>query len=334
MSNQNKIILGLIILIILFFSFSDGGKKQKFITIGTGGVTGVYYPTGGAISRIVNKESVSNLKAYVESTGGSVYNINAVLSGDLDFGIAQSDRQYEAYNGLAEWADSGAQKDLRSVFSIHSEAITLVASQSSRVFSPQNLKGKRVNIGNVGSGTAQNARTVLGIFNITETDFNAEEIKASESPRLIQDGRIDAFFYTVGHPNGNIKEATAGRVPVRIVDIQGAGVDNLIKENLFYSKAVIPVSLYPSVVNSTDINTFGVKATLVSSSKVRDDVVYTLVKGVFENLEEFKKFHPAFANLTPEQMLEGLSAPLHKGAEKYYREAGLIDLVDDRLLSK
>ena len=190
------VVLSIVISFILFSSW--GGQERTFVTIGTGGITGVYYPTGGAISRLVNeKQDVYNVKATVASSGGSVFNINAVLSGDLEFGVAQSDRQYEAFTGLAEWEASGPQKNLRSLFSIYPESVTLIASEESAIQSVSDLKEKRVNLGNKGSGNLQNARSTLQAFGLSEHDLRVEMVKASESPSLLQDGRIDAFFYTV-----------------------------------------------------------------------------------------------------------------------------------------
>ena len=311
-----------------------GFSRTKFVTIGTGGVTGVYYPTGGAISRIVNKKSKQyHLKVTVESTAGSVYNINAVLSGDLEFGIAQSDRQYQAWYGLAEWKNKGPQKNLRSVFSIHPESITLVARADAGINSPADLKGKRVNLGNPGSGQLQNSRDVLAAFGLDEKkDIKAEYAKAVEAPSLLQDERIDAFFYTVGHPNGNIKEATAGRIKVKIVPISGAPVEKLLKKYPYYAKSVIPHKFYPDAVNDKDIPTIGVKATFITSKKVSPKIVYAITKEIFENFDQFKKLHPAYAVLTKENMLQGLTAPIHRGALKYYKESGLIKYLKPELI--
>ncbi|GAB6887993.1 TAXI family TRAP transporter solute-binding subunit [Desulfothermus okinawensis JCM 13304] len=309
-------------------------SRTRFVTIGTGGVTGVYYPTGGAISRIVNKKSKKyHLKVTVESTAGSVYNINAVLSGDLEFGIAQSDRQYQAWYGLAEWKNKGPQKNLRSVFSIHPESITLVARADSGINSPADLKGKRVNLGNPGSGQLQNSRDVLAAFGLDENkDIKAEYAKAVEAPSLLQDERIDAFFYTVGHPNGNIKEATAGRIKVKIVPITGEPVEKLLKKYPYYAKSLIPHKFYPDAVNKEDIPTIGVKATFITSKKVSPKIVYAITKEVFDNFEAFKKLHPAYAVLTKENMLQGLTAPIHRGALKYYKESGLIKYLKPELI--
>lgn len=297
--------------------------KTQYVTIGTGGITGVYYPTGGAIAKIVNKKrDVYNIRCTVESTGGSVFNVNAVMAGDLEFGVVQSDRQYQAIKGEAEWKDKGAQADLRAVFSIHPESVTLVAAVDSGVTNITDLKGKRVNIGNPGSGQRQNSIDALDAVGLKfDSDLNAEGVKAAEAPGLLQDGRIDAFFYTVGHPSGAIKEATAGARKVAFVNI--TGIDELLSKYPYYAKSVIPVKLYPGAANDTDVQTFGVKATFVTSAKVPEDVVYAVTKEVFDNFDDFKKLHPAYAVLTKEGMLEGLSAEIHPGAMKYYKEVGL-----------
>jgi TRAP transporter TAXI family solute receptor len=304
----------------------EAPAETTFVTFGTGGITGVYYPTGGAIARIVNKKKDEyGIRCTVESTGGSVFNVNAVMSGDLEFGIVQSDRQYQAVNGLAEWKDKGKQEDLRAVFSIHPESITLVAAVDAGIEKIEDLKGKRVNIGNPGSGQRQNSIDALTAVGIDyTTDLTAESVKAAEAPGLLQDGRIDAFFYTVGHPSGAIKEATAGARKVRFIPVSGPGIDKLIESNPYYAKATIPVSLYPGAQNDSDVETFGVKATLVTSAKVPDNVVYAITKEVFDNFEDFKKLHPAYAVLTKKNMLEGLSAPIHPGAMKYYKETGMM----------
>jgi TRAP transporter TAXI family solute receptor len=323
---KKGIFAGLALAASVLMGFGPAQAKTQFVTIGTGGITGVYYPTGGAIAKMVNKKKKEyGIRATVESTGGSVFNINAVMNGDLEFGIAQSDRQFQAVKGQAEWKDKGPQKDLRSVFSIHPEAVTLVAAVDAGINSIQDLKGKKVNIGNPGSGQRQNAIDALTAVGINyEKDLKAESIKASEAASLLQDGRIDAFFYTVGHPSGSIKEATSGARKVRIASISGSGIDALLAKYPYYAKATIPASLYPGAENDKDIQTFGVKATLITSAKVPDEVVYAITKEVFDNFDDFKKLHPAYATLTKEQMLEGLSAPIHPGAMKYYKEVGLI----------
>ena len=326
--------IGLILVVATLFltvGFMAGPAQAKtFIKIGTGGVTGVYFPTGQNIAKFVNKVGeytdangkTQEISAAAEATGGSVFNVNAVMSGDMDFGVVQSDRQYQAIKGLAEW-EGKPQEDLRACFSIHPEAITLLASVDSGIEKFEDMKGKMVNIGNPGSGQRQNSIDALEANGMNwETDIQAEQVKAAEAPGLLQDGRIDAFFYTVGHPSGAFKEATAGATAVRFVAIPN--VDKLLAKYPYYAATVVPVQYYEKAKNDADVPTFGVKATFVTSAKVPEEVVYCLVKAVFDNFDEFKTLHPAYALLTKESMLEGLSAPLHPGAEKYFKEVGLI----------
>ena len=246
----------------------EAHAKTTFVTIGTGGITGVYYPTGGAIAKIVNaKKDKYDIRATVESTGASVFNINAIMAGDLEFGIAQADRQYQAYNGLSEW-EGKPQKDLRAVFALAPEAVTFVAAEDSGIKSLKDAKGKVVNIGNPGSGNRQNAIDVFEAAGINiEKDLKAESIKAADAPRMLQDGRIDGFFYTVGHPNGNIKEATAGKRKTRIVSI--TDIEPLVKKFPYYSLTNIDMAQYPEATNANEkVTTVGMLATFVTSAKV------------------------------------------------------------------
>jgi TRAP transporter TAXI family solute receptor len=298
--------------------------EQKFVTIGTGGVTGVYYPTGGAICRLVNKTRKEHgIRCSVESTGGSVYNLNAIRQGELDMGVVQSDWQYHAYNGTSKFADVGPDKDLRAVFSAHPEPFTVVARADAGIKTFTDLKGKRVNIGNPGSGQRGTMEELMGALGWTNDVFKlASELKPDEHAKALCDNKIDAFVYTVGHPTGNIQEAAA-TCDVVLVDVSGPVVDKLVKENPYYRYATIPGGMYRGT--DTDTKTFGVGATFVSSAKVPADIIYNVVKAVFENFDEFKKLHPAFGVLKKEEMIkDGLSAPLHDGAVKYYKEAGLM----------
>ena len=298
--------------------------QQKFMTIGTGGVTGVYYAAGGAICRLVNKDRAKHgYRCTVESTGGSVANINTIRANDLDFGVAQSDWNYHGYKGTKVFEKDGAFKDLRSVFSIHPEPFTVLARADAKVANFADLKGKRVNVGNPGSGTRASIDQLLEASGWTMKDFGlAAELKADEHGAALCDNKIDAFFYGVGHPSANIQDpvTTCG---AKLVNITGAGVDKLVSANSFYAKATIPGGLYKG--NDAPTQTYGVVATFVTSAKNSDAQVYTLVKAVFDNFEDFKKLHPAFGALKPEDMIKnGLTAPLHNGAVKYYKEKGWI----------
>jgi len=300
-------------------------QQKRFATIGTGGVTGVYYPAGGAISKMVNKKNDQyGVKVTVESTGGSVFNVNAILAGDLEFGMVQSDRQFQALNGIAEWEAAGKQEKLRAVFALHAEPVNCIGADDKDIDTIADLKGKKVNVGQPGSGNRGNALDTIAAFGMDwKTDLIAEGLKPAESAKMLQDNRIDAYFYTVGHPNGSFMEASAGTRKVHFVAIEGPGIDKMITEHPYYAKAYIPIKQYPNVTNTADVPTYGVKATLCSSADVPDDIVYAVTKEVFENLDEFKALHPAFSTLSRENMLEGLSAPIHPGALKYYKEVGL-----------
>ena len=304
---------------------APAAMAEEFITIGTGGVTGVYYPTGGAICRLVNQGRRDHgVRCSVESTGGSVYNINTIREGELEFGVAQSDWQFHAYNGTSRFEEAGAFEGLRAVFSVHPEPFTVVARADSGITTFEDLLGKRVNIGNPGSGQRGTMEVLMEALGWTTDDFAlATELKASEQSAALCDNQIDAMVYTVGHPSGSISEATTACDSV-LVEVSGEAVAQLIEENSFYRSATIPGGMYRG--NDEDVMTFGVGATFVSSADVSEEVVYTLVKSVFDNIDDFRGLHPAFANLDPAAMASaGLSAPLHDGAARYYQEAGLIE---------
>jgi len=295
---------------------------QQFISIGTGGVTGVYYPTGGAICRLVNKNRKEHgIRCSAESTGGSVYNINTVREGELEFGVAQSDWQYHAYNGTSKFEEQGKFENLRAVFSVHPEPFTLIVKKGSGITNFEDLKGKKVNVGNPGSGQRATMEVVMDAMGIGMNDFAlASELKGSEMAQAICDGKIDAMIYTIGHPAAAINEA-ASTCDVELVSVAGDAIDGLINNNSYYRVATVPGGMYKGSPNET--TTFGVGATFVSSADVPDEVVYTVVKAVFDNFDDFKKLHPAFGNLVEGQMItDGLSAPIHDGAAKYYKERG------------
>lgn len=299
-------------------------QAQSFVTIGTGGITGVYYPTGSAICRLVNKgRKEHGIRCSVESTGGSVYNLNTIRAGELDMGVAQSDWQYHAYNGTSKFKDKGKFSGLRAVFSVHPEPFTVVARKDSGINSFEDLKGKRVNVGNPGSGQRGTMEVVMDALGWSMNDFAlASELKSAEQASALCDNKIDAIVFTVGHPSGSIKEATTS-CDTMLVPVTGEAIDKLIAENDYYRIAMIPGGMYRG--NDNDVATFGVGATFVSSTNTDADTVYHVVKAVFEDFDSFKKLHPAFANLKKEEMVkDGLSAPLHDGAAKYYKEAGLM----------
>ncbi|WP_019955485.1 TAXI family TRAP transporter solute-binding subunit [Yoonia vestfoldensis] len=305
-----------------------GGAVQAqdtFISIGTGGVTGVYYPAGGAICRLVNRDRADHgIRCGVESTGGSIFNINAIREGALEFGVAQSDWQFHAFNGTSQFEETGAFDDLRAVFSLHPEPFTVVARADAGITNFEDLQGKRVNIGNPGSGQRGTMDVVMNALGWTLDDFAvASELPPAEQAAALCDNNIDAMIYTVGHPSGAIQEATTACDTV-LVNVTGEAIDALIADNPYYRVATIPGGMYRGT--DADVTTFGVGATFVTSATVPDDIVYEVTEAVFGSLDQFRELHPALAALQASEMVnDGNSAPLHEGAARYYREAGLLE---------
>ena len=319
---MKKLTLSLLAGAVLAMTATTAPAEQKFVSIGTGGITGVYYPTGGAICRLVNKErKVTGIRCSVESTGGSVYNVNTIESGDLEFGVAQSDVQYNAYNGKEQWEGKAFTK-LRSVFSVHPEPVTIIARADAHIHNITDLPDKRVNIGNPGSGTRATWDIMEAALGWKREDLKlAAELKSAETGQALCDDKIDAYFWLVGHPSA-LTEETLNTCDSNLVSTVAPEIDKLVAANPFYRRAIIPAGMYN---NGADVITFGVGATFVTSADVPDEVVYIVAKAALANLDDFRKLHPAFANLKAEEMIkDGLSAPLHPGAIKAYKELGLM----------
>ena len=290
--------------------------QQKFVTIGTGGVTGVYYAAGGAICRLVNKDRAKHgIRCSVESTGGSVFNVNTIK------GFTQSDVQYNGVKGVGQFKDAGPMGDLRAVFAVHPEPFTVVARKEANIGKFEDFKGKRFNVGNPGSGTRSSAEELLAAMGWKLGDFSlASELKADEHGPALCDGKVDGFIYGVGHPSANIQDPTTS-CGAKLVSLTGPVIDKLVADKPYYAKVTIPAGLYPNNPQATP--TYGVLATVVASAKTPPETVYQVTKAVFDNFDEFKKLHPALANLSPQNMIkDGLSAPLHEGAVRYYKEKG------------
>ena len=308
----------------ILFSHSALAQDQRFVSIGTGGVTGVYYPTGGAICRLVNKDRKEHgIRCSVESTGGSIYNINTIKGGELEFGVAQSDWQYHAFNGSSRFEDNQFE-GLRAVFSVHPEPITILARRDSGIDNITDVVGKRFNIGNDGSGTLATWEVIEAAMGWSRDDLAlAAKMKSAETGGALCDNKIDGYFWPVGHPSALTHETIAS-CDAKIVPAVAPEIDQLVADRPYYRKVVIPGGMYPG--NPDDIPTFGVGATFVTSADIPDDVVYIVAKAVLGNLDDFRRLHPAFANLKAEEMVSAsLSAPLHPGAIKAYKELGLME---------
>ncbi len=325
--------LGLSAVIAATVSFADIAAAQKrFISIGTGGPTGVYFATGNAICRLVHKEAAEGrkkgrkhgIRCSAPSTGGSNYNIGQIRDGELDFGVAQSDWQYHAFNGSGGPWKGKAFKKVRAIFSVHPEPLQIITGKNSGISGWDGLKGKRVNIGNPGSGQRGTMELLMKQAGWTKKSFKlAAELTSSEQSKALCDGKIDAYVYTVGVPNAGVSVATDG-CGAKIVNFNNSlAKANVTPKKPYYAWATIPKGTYKT--STADVTTFGVMATFVSSTDVPEKVVYEVVRAVFENLADFRKLHPAFANLNAKDMMKnGLSAPLHKGAVKYFKEKGLM----------
>ncbi len=307
--------LSILVLILALFICAAEHKEYK---LGTGSETGVYFQLGkglaGLSSNVVIKPVISE---------GSVENINMVLKGEFGFGIAQSDRQYQAYYGFEDWQEAGEQKSLRSICSFYPETVTLMASEASGIVSVYDLKDKRISLGEKGSGQHQNALDVLSIIGCDLSDIQPRFLSPQEASKALEDGKIDAFFYTIGHPNNLVQQITESKTKMRFIPIVGYDAEKLLMDYPYYSEADIPAGLYPEALNKESVQSIGVRATLVTSADVPNEVVKQFTKSIFENFDQLKKIHPALQDLTKEEMFQALSAPMHDGAMEYYREVDL-----------
>lgn len=292
---------------------------KEFVTIGTGSMTGTYYPVGGAICRLVNMNK--DMKCSVQSTGGSVYNVNNVLKKELNFGFVQSDVAYDKYNGKGKFENDGNQ-DLRSVVSIYPELLAFVVSKESGIKSYNDLAGKNINVGNPGSG---NEVTALIVYDAYKFDVNKlghrGVLAVNECPMALKDKKIDGYYFMVGHPTANVTDA-ANSLPIDLVGIDDDKMGELLEKYPYFAKGVIPANMYEGVDHDTQ--TIGVKAVLVASKDQSDESVKAVVKAILDNFDEYKKLHPALGLVTKESLVEGLSAPLHPAAEAVFKEAGIL----------
>lgn len=321
--SAKKIMAAFLVKISLILMVNDAFAATKYVAIGTGAITGVYYPAGGAICRLLNRGRKDHgIRCSVESTGGSVSNLNAIRNGAIDFGVVQSDWQYHAYNGTGFFADQKPFKELRSVFSLHTETFTLAVSEKSNIKKLEDILDKRVNFGPLGSGMYATMEVLMAVKGWNKQSFSAiTYLQPSEQSRALCEGKIDVMIYASGNPNGVLQEATQA-CKVRIISIDKETIDKLVQSNSFYVRATIPGGMYAG--NPSDIQTFGVKAAIVASEKANAEVVYQMTKSVFENFDNFKTLHPVFASLKKEEMVNsGNSAPIHPGALRYFKEAGL-----------
>jgi hypothetical protein len=304
--------------------FSSAFAGEKNIVIGTAGVTGVYYPAGGAICRMVNRgRKEHGIRCAVESTGGSISNLEGIHNKDLDFGVVQSDLLYYAYTGTEIFSDAGSDKKLRVLLSLHPEPFTIVARKDSKTNTFDDLKGKKIYTGANGSGMRATMEELISKKGLNIKTFaKFIDVKSNDQTKALCDGKIDALVYSGGHPNGAIQQVTS-TCPTHLVNVAEKDIDKMVAAHPFYVRSSIPANMYAG--NQQETKTFGVRAMLVTSADADEEVVYEVVKAVFENLDNFKTLHPVFAGLDAKRMVVGDDiAPLHAGAIKYYKEKGLM----------
>jgi uncharacterized protein len=315
--------------VVLFLSLILGGcnPDSMSISVGTGSEMGIYYQVGHSFKTFLEKMGSKKLfDIQILPTAGSVQNIKELGEGKLNFGIAQSDIVYNAVYGKAGWRELGPQEDLRTVLSLHYEAVTLVAIASNQLSCVKNLEGKRVNLGRNGSGQLKNAREILRAFKLGENNLRSSYYPIIEAVDLIDQDYLEAFFYTVGHPNRLLQQAEKGQVKLQIMNITGPEVDALIQKRPYYFKTRIPRKFYKNMAGDYDTQTIGVQAVLLTSVETSDIQVYHLVKEIIENLNKLKEMSPALTHLDVRRMVTKQPAPFHDGALRYFKEKGLLNV--------
>ena len=296
---------------------TDTTVDRKEFDIGTGSYTGVYWPVGSAIAELVNNNpNNKSIKLSASSTGGSVFNGKATLQGEMDFSIIQSDIQYQIYTGEGNWSKIPNHQDLRVVMDLHFETVTLVVAEDAQIYSFKDLLGKKVNLGNIGSGQRKNAIDLFNFFGIDyENDIEAESVKAGDSAQLFQDGRIDAFFFTAGHPNGLVKQVFAGNRKAKILNINVS--DQFFQKFPYYKKAKISKISYKGDLNE-DIHSIGVRASLCTKASMDPQIVYNICQAVINNFSKFKEKHSTLETLEINDLGSSTTIPLHIGADKFF----------------
>ena len=308
----------------VFFLASLGQvQASENVTIGSGSVAGIYYDAAEGICDLLESNYPERrYNCVVRNTSGSVFNVNALDARLLSFGIVQADRNWQAWNGEGDWNASPLTK-IRSVVSLHLEAVHLFARADAGIKSVTGLSGKRVNLGNIMSGQRGNAADLFKLHGLhVRKDVEGTSFQQGNALSAYLNGQLDAFFYTVGFPSSALTKV-AQTVPSVLVPLDNADITAYVAGKPYYQMVDVPGGTYPGI--DWDIRTFGTRATLMASAETPAHIVYDLVRVLFDNLDLLRRRQAAFQFLGPENMLDGLSAPLHPGAEKYYREQGWIN---------
>ena len=317
------VVIGILAGIAVVPAATARAGDEIFASVGTGELNGIYYPVGKAICQIVNRDlSTHGVRCSPETTPGSVYNMRAIQSGELEFGIVQSDVNFDAYKGQGAWVGRPFV-DLRSVLSLYPELVTVMARADSHIQDLAGLAGHRVNVGSKGTGiraTWDAIEAELGWRD--EERVRPVEMRADATTAALCSGKIDASMLIVGHPSPLVKAHQSARA-ISLVAITGPVIDKLLRTHLYYQRETTPADLYGM---RADVPTFGGRATVVTSAAVDERVVAVVAKAMLDHLAELRSLHPALARLRPREMVvDGLTAPLHPGAEQVFKELGLIE---------
>lgn len=326
---KRSVLLAVLLLFVVALVAGCGGAQQggeqkaapeqgakKFINIATGGTAGVYYPLGGAIANILNK-NVPGANATAQTTGASVANVNLLKDGSVQMGFVQNDIAYYAVNGVEMFKDKKVD-NLKGLATLYPETIQIVTLQKTGIKSVADLKGKRVAVGAVGSGVEANAHQILEAHGITYKDIKVQYLSFAEAANNLKDGNIDAAFLTAGFPTAAVQDIAAQNQVV-LLPVEDKVADQLIQKYPFYSKITVPANTYPG--QDKDVQSLAVRSMLVVNDKVDDQLAYDMAKAIFENLDALKAAHSVGKLIDKKTALEGMSIPVHPGAEKYFKEA-------------
>lgn len=290
------------------------GGSKNFINIATGGTAGTYYPLGGALAELMNK-NIENMNASAQSTGASVANINMLKDGSVDVAFVQNDISYYAVNGLEMFKDNKVE-NLRGLAALYPETIQFVTTEGSGIRSISDLKGKKVAVGASGSGAEANARQILAAYGITYDDIDEQYLSFGEASDALKDGNVDVGVVVAGFPTAAIQDLSASK-SARIVPLDDAMIDNLIEKYPYYTKMVIPAGTYPG--QNEDITTVSVKCLLVTTDKMDVTLGEQIIKVIYENLDRMKAAHAVGEYISKVGGMEGMSIPMNEGAEKYLK---------------
>lgn len=298
---------------------NESGKKsadqKKLINIATGGTAGVYYPLGSAIAEILNK-NLSNINALAQSTGASVANINLLKDGKVELALVQNDTAYYAFNGVETFKDKRVT-NLKGITTLYNETIQIIVLESSYINSVNDLKGKKVAVGSIGSGVEANSRQILEVYGITYNDIKPQYSSFGEAANGLKDGDVDAVFVTAGAPTAAIQDISF-QYKIRLLPLEDDYVDALIKKYPFYAKQIIKANTYPSQI--ADIPTVAVKAMLAVADSLDADTVFKMTKAIYANTDRLKAAHKLGEGIMKETALEGMPIPVHPGADKFFKE--------------